>query len=75
MSMVNEMDIIQEEIDRIYPGVALGEQSAMVQSDMKKWAVNEGIWAKSAYWAVLYQHAVARGWFQEGFTGLEIYGE
>lgn len=79
MSMINEMDIIQEEIDRIYPGFAIGEQSTMVESDMKKWAVDQDmlskdhiVWSKS-YWKIIYEHAVARGWTQENFTGMEIY--
>jgi hypothetical protein len=73
MSMPNETDLIFEEVDRINAGTALGEQAAMIQSDMKKWAVKEGHWPQMDYIHMIAAHAVARGWTQEGFTGLETY--
>lgn len=72
MSIVSEMDIIQEEINRINPLPVMGEQSEMVQSDMKQWGIKNEMWSHQAYWTVLYEHAIARGWTQDGFTGMEI---
>lgn len=63
---------IEEEIDRINAGTAQGEQSTMVQLDMKKWAQKEGWWPASNYQDIVLGHAEARGWTQEGFSGMEI---
>ena len=50
-----------------------GEQSIMVQRDMKVWAVENGLWAGSEpYKRIVQSHAKARGWMQNGFTGMEI---
>lgn len=73
MSMVMEMDIIQDEISRINADTAQGEQSTMVQLDMKQWALKEGYWPQMDYVHMIAAHGVARGWTQEGFTGMEIY--
>jgi len=70
MSM--EMDVIQDEISRINSDTAQGEQSTMVQHDMKAWAQTEGHWPQMDYIHMIAAHAVARGWTQEGFTGMEI---
>lgn len=72
MSKPNSTDLIFEEVDRINPLPVQGEQSIMVQKDMKQWGVENGMWPTVAYWKLLYDHAVARGWTQEGFTGMEI---
>jgi len=72
MSMPNSTDLILEEVDHINALPAQGEQSIMVQSDMKKWAEKEGHWPQMDYVHMIAAHAVARGWTQEGFTGLEI---
>jgi len=73
MSMVMEMDIIQDEISRINADTAQGEQSTMVQKDMKQWALKEGHWPQMDYIHMIAAHGVARGWTQEDFTGMEIY--
>ena len=65
-------DFIFEEVDRINAGTAQGEQSIMVQHDMKKWAVENEMWPSSEYVNIIDAHAIARGWTQEGFTGLEM---
>ena len=72
MSIVMEMDFIQEEINRVYPHLKQGDQSSMVQSDMKKWAEQNGHWPSMDYIHMIAAHGVARGWTQEGFTGMEI---
>lgn len=72
MSMVMEMDIIQDEISRINADTAQGEQSTMVQKDMKQWALKEGHWPQMDYVHMIAAHGVARGWTQEGFTGMEL---
>ena len=69
---MNSTDLIFEEVDHIYASTAQGEQSSMVQFDMKKWAEKEGHWPMMDYVHMIAAHAVARGWTQEGFTGLEM---
>ena len=68
----NSTDLIFEEVDHINALPVQGEQSIMVQVDMKKWAQKEGHWPQMDYVHMIAAHAVARGWTQEGFTGLEI---
>jgi len=72
MSMPNTTDLILEEVYHINALPAQGEQSIMVQSDMKKWAEKEGHWPQMDYVHMIAAHAVARGWTQEGFTGMEM---
>ena len=72
MSMIMEMDIIQDEISRINSGTAQGEQSTMVQHDMKAWAQKEGHWPQMDYREMIVLHAIDRGWLQPNFTGMEI---
>ena len=74
MYIPNSTDLIFEEVDRINAKPAQGEQSVMVQIDMKKWAEKEGHWPQIDYVHMVAAHAVARGWTQEGFTGMEIWG-
>ena len=74
MYIPNSTDLIFEEVDRINAKPAQGEQSVMVQIDMKKWALEEGYWPYMDYIHMVAAHAVARGWAQEGFTGMEIWG-
>jgi len=69
---MNSTDFIFEEVDRINAQSAQGEQSIAVQKDMKEWAVQEGLWPQINYNRIIESHAEARGWTQEGFTGLEI---
>lgn len=69
---MNSTDLIMEEVDRINSVPVQGEQSIMVQHDMKQWGVENGMWPNLAYWKIVYDHAVARGWTQEDFTGLEM---
>jgi len=59
---MNSTDFIFEEVDRINASTAQGEQSIMVQSDMKKWAEKEGHWPMMDYVHMVAAHAVARGW-------------
>lgn len=66
------MDCVEEELERINALPFQGEQSSMVQVDMKKWAQKEGHWPQMDYVHMIAAHAVARGWTQEGFTGMEI---
>ena len=70
---IGDMLFIEEEQNRINAGTAQGEQSIIVQLDMKKWAVENDMWPVSQYVNIVDAHAVARGWTQEGFTGMEIY--
>lgn len=68
----NGFDIAEEEINRLEALPFQGEQSYMVQIDMKKWAQKEGMWPHSNYRNIISGHASARGWTQEGFTGMEM---
>ena len=74
MTMPNSTDLIFEEVDHINAKPVQGEQSIMVQIDMKKWAEKEGHWPQMDYVHMIAAHGVARGWTQEGFTGMEIWG-
>jgi len=69
---MNSTDLIFEEVDRINALPAQGEQSCMVQSDMKAWAVKKGIWLSEHYKNIIVLHAIDRGWLQEYSTGMEI---
>ena len=69
---MNSTDLIFEEVDHINALPAQGEQSIMVQSDLKKWAEKEGHWPMMDYVHMIAAHVVARGWTQEGFTGMEM---
>ena len=69
---MNSTDFIFEEVDLINAQSVQGEQSIMVQHDMKAWAEKEGHWPMMDYVHMVAAHAVARGWTQEGFTGLEM---
>ena len=70
---MEDIKFMEEEQRRIEPLTMQGEQSSMVQSDMKKWAEKEGHWPMMDYVHMAAAHAVARGWTQEGFTGMETY--
>ena len=65
-------EIAEEEMNRIYAEPVQGEQSIMVQSDMKAYGLKTGLWPNSHYDNIMSAHADARGWTQEGFTGMEI---
>jgi hypothetical protein len=68
----NSFEIAEEEINRLEALPVQGEQSIMVQRDMKQWALKEGHWPHMDYIHMVAAHAEARGWTQEGFTGMEI---
>lgn len=70
---IAEIAFVGDEIRRINADTAQGEQSTMVQLDMKQWALKEGHWPQMDYVHMIAAHGVARGWTQEGFTGMEIY--
>ena len=70
-NFVDDM-LIEEEIRRVSPEMTQGEQSIMVQSDMKKWAIKEGHWPQMDYTQMVTDHATARGWTQEGFNEMEV---
>lgn len=68
----NGFEMAEEEINRLEALPAQGEQSYMVQSDMKAYALKTGLWPHMHYDNIIGEHADARGWTQEGFTGMEI---
>lgn len=70
--LMEDIMFIEDEQFRINADTAQGEQSSAVQVDMKKWAQKEGLWPQINYHRIIEAHAEARGWTQEGFTGLEI---
>jgi len=69
---LDEKKFVEYEELRIYPFSTQGEQSLMVQNDMKKWAHNEGYWLEKSYAYAIAAHAKYRGWMQPDFSGLEI---
>jgi len=68
----DDSTFIWEELARINPTTFQSQHSAMVQSDMKAYALKAGLWPNSNYKRIIRRHAEARGWTQEGFTGMEI---
>lgn len=69
---MNDILFCEDENNRINAESAQGTQSIMVQSDMKAYALKAGLWPNSDYKRIIRRHAEARGWTQEGFTGMEI---
>lgn len=65
-------EMAEDEMNRVHAETAQGKQSIAVQIDMKNWAKQEGLWPSSNYGRIVRRHAEARGWTQEGFTGMEI---
>ena len=65
---------IENEVYRINAETAQGEQSIMVQRDMKQWAVKNEMWPAAHYQDIVLAHAEACGWTQKGLTGMEILG-
>ena len=65
---------IENEVYRINAETAQGEQSIMVQRDMKQWAVENEMWPASNYQDIVLAHAESCGWTQKGLTGMEILG-
>ena len=68
----NGFEIAEEEINRLEALPVQGEQSCMVQTDMKKWNQKEGNWPQMPYRNMIVLHAIDRGWLQPNFTGMEI---
>ena len=64
--------LIEEETRRIFPEAVQGEQSAMVQEDMKAWALEKKLWVDEPYKDMIVMHAIDRGWLQANSTGMEI---
>lgn len=64
--------IIEAEQRRIEPYAFEADQQYQVKQDMKAWAQKEGLWPQINYHRIIESHAEARGWTQEGFTGLEM---
>lgn len=69
-----EWNMVECEAERIYAQQTQGEQSTIVQDDMKAWAIKSGMWPNEPYNDMIVLHAIDRGWLQENFTGMEIYG-
>jgi len=67
-----DMIFVEEEQRRIEPYVCEGDMQAEVKSDMGKWAKANGVWGSMHYSHIVEAFAEARGWTQEGFTGMEI---
>lgn len=68
----DDSTFIWEELARINPTTFQSQHSVMVQSDMKAYGLKTGLWPNSDYKRIIRRHAEARGWTQEGFTGMEI---
>ena len=66
------LDLIENEERRINAEPVQGEQSSMVQSDMKAYALKTGLWPAEPYKNIVVLHAIDRGWLQEYSTGMEV---
>ena len=71
----NGFEIAEEEMNRIEALPVQGDQSIMVQRDMKAWAIKTGLWPNEPYKNIIVLHAIGRGWLQENFTGMEVCGD
>lgn len=74
---MNDVIFVEKEVDRINADTVQGEQSTMVQSDMRDWALDNDIWGSSDHkfvdwFDIVESYAQARGWYQEGFSGMEV---
>ena len=69
---LDEMKFVEDEEFRINALPVQGEQSIAVQLDMKQWALKQGYWPNEEYGRIMFHYAGARGWTQEGFSGMEI---
>ena len=74
---MNDVIFVEKEVDRINADTVQGEQSTMVQSDMRDWALDNDIWASSDHKFVDYRdivgaYAQTRGWCQEEVNGMEV---
>jgi hypothetical protein len=69
---VADMILVEEEQRRIEPYVCEGDMQAEVKSDMGKWAKASGRGWSQHHSHIVDAYAEARGWTQEGFTGMEI---
>jgi hypothetical protein len=70
----NGFEMAEEEMNRIEAVPVQGEQSIMVQRDMKAWAVKKGVWPHEPYKDIIVMHAIERGWLQEYSNGMEVVG-
>ena len=70
----NGFEMAEEEMNRIEAVPVQGEQSIMVQRDMKAWAVKKGIWLSEHYKNIIVLHAIDRGWLQANSNGMEVVG-
>lgn len=75
LEQIHEGDIkfIEDEQRRINAWKQEGDMEAEVKSDMGKWAKATGVWGSMHYSHIVEDFAEARGWTQEGFTGMETY--
>ena len=66
--------LIDEQIRYVHPESTHGEQWDMVRQDMSQWALQTGfsVMDDFQYKDIVKDYAEARGWTQEGFTGMEI---
>jgi hypothetical protein len=69
-----EWNMVECEAERIYAQNTQGEQSVMIQSDMKAWAISNWKCPTAEYKDIVDAYVRARGWTQSGFTGMEICG-
>jgi len=61
-----------DEVARVHAEIVQGDMQAEVKSDMGKWAKASGRGWSRHHSHIVDAYAEARGWTQEGFTGMEI---
>jgi len=68
-----EWNMVESEAERIYAKKTQGDLATMVQSDMKQWALEKGMWdTDEPYNDMIVLYAIDRGWLQGNFSGMEI---
>jgi hypothetical protein len=69
----NCFETAEEEMNRIEAVPVQGEQSIMVQLDLKSWALEKGLWnTDEPYNDMIVRHAIDRGWLQANIDVMEI---
>ena len=68
----NGFEMAVDEVERLYSENVKGVQEETVRKEMKAWAISNGMVTTAEYKDIVSAHAKARGWTQEGFTGMEV---
>lgn len=69
---MSDAQMIWDEVNKVNAGTAQGQQSIMMQLEMKAWAIKVGMWPNAEYKDIVDAHAEARGWSQSDVDGMQL---